>query len=111
VPSLTAGSFWFSPEHSQIRLHQLLNQIHLLEILISLRSNDIQDRDDILMSTLRISPEIIQEQTRTANSPKVLEELDLTEGTCAEHCMVEWGDTFYGNFGAGGLMNCGAIIE
>lgn len=35
-------------------------------------------------------------------------EFDFTEGTGAEHGVVEWRDSFDGDFGTGWLVDCGS---
>lgn len=37
---------------SQIRLHQLLHEVHLLEVLVRRRGDDVEDGDDVLVSVV-----------------------------------------------------------
>jgi hypothetical protein len=69
-----------------------LDEINLSECFIAPRLLDIKNRDDIFVV-------------------EVPEQLHLTQGSQAEHGVVEGGDLLDGNFLSGWFMKCRAISE
>ena len=73
----------------QIGLHELLDEIDLLEAEEIGWSEDVEDGDDVLVV-------------------EVSEELDLAEGAETEHGVVKGGDALDCDAALGGEMSCGA---
>lgn len=74
------------PDHSMhVRLHELLNQIHFVEGLVVSRFLDVKDADNVLVV-------------------EVTEQLHFSQGTQAEHAMIERGDLLDGDLLARGLV-------
>lgn len=67
-----------------------LNEVHLVEVVISARSLNVEDGDDVLMV-------------------EVAEKLHLSECPKAEHGMVKWSDLLDGHLLTGGLVDSRAI--
>jgi hypothetical protein len=38
--------------HSQVRLHQFLDEVHLVEVAIVIRDDDIEDGNDVLVAAV-----------------------------------------------------------
>lgn len=73
----------------KVRLHEFLDEVDLLELLETGRTQDVEDGDDILVM-------------------KVTEELDLAEGAEAEHGVIEGCYALDGDLALGRDMDGGA---
>ena len=67
--------------NSQIRLHQLLHEVHLLEVLVRRRGDDVEDCDDVLVSVVSDlslwQPLFAWSDGTLAHSPEMPQKLDL----------------------------------
>lgn len=66
----------------QVRLHELLNEVDLLEGVKACRTHDVQDRDDVL---------------RHITLLPVPQQLELSQRAQSEHLMLEWLDLLDGD--------------
>ena len=74
------------PYHAmQIRLHELLYEVNFLEILEALGSQDVENRDDVLMM-------------------EVAQQLYLAQRSQAEHRVIKGGDSLDCNLSLGGYV-------
>lgn len=89
VLAVVIGQILCSNDAVHVGLHQLLNQIDLVESLIIAGSLDVQDRDNILVV-------------------EVSQQLHLAQRAQAEHRVVERGDLLDGDFLARRLVDCRA---
>ena len=67
--------------NSQIRLHQLLHEVHLFEVLVRRRSDDVEDGDDVLVPVVS-NPSLSQplfawSDGTLAHLPEMPQKLDL----------------------------------
>ena len=75
----------------EVCLHELLDEIDLLEVVDAGGAEDVEDGDDVLVV-------------------KVAEELDLAEGAETEHGVVEGGDLLDGDLLARRLVQRRAVF-
>lgn len=73
----------------KVGLHELLDEVNLVELVYTAWLEDIKDRDDVFVM-------------------KVSEEFYFTESSKTEHSVVEGSDALDSDFALSGHVDCGA---
>ena len=89
---MVIAKFLGSYHAMQIRLHEFLHEVDLLEIIETGRSQNVENRDDVFVM-------------------EVPQQFYLAQRSQAEHRVIKWGDTLDCDLSLGGYVYGGTVHD